>query len=277
MSRPQRANHSQLPRLFTKFGSPPEKCEILSYLPVRRPHHQHHPRYQSPVAATSRDLPTPLRISRPVSYVYASSLASMRHPPEAQRHSTSKYTATAAQPRWMEKGSYIAFKPKVEAVTALVQASIDEIAHSRPRKYDGADADREEGEGAEIAVMHASPGGDYLATPLCFRRSSSSSSSSYSSWQMVRDDGDASPEQRRPASAPPTPCSAAVMASTDNSLFNQIRRSLTFGDDVWAEFSNDDDECRDDDDHEYTDEFEEIAEVYRDPLLGRIRIGTIRR
>ena len=175
----------------------------------------------------------------------------------------------------MEKGSYIAFKPNTGAVAAPAQASIDEITHSRPHKSDDADGDREEGEEPEVAVMHASPSGDYLATPLGVRRSSSSSSS----WQMVRD-GDVSPQEKRSASAPPTPSSAAVIAANnDNSLFNQIRRSLTFGDDVWAEFSSDGEDCGggDDDDREYTDKFEEVVKEYRDPLLGRVRIGTIRR
>ena len=279
MSRPQRANRSQLPRLFTKFGSPtPGQFEIPSYPLVPRPHqhhpHQHHPRYQSPAAATPRVLPTPLRIARPVSYIYASSLAPTRYPPTAQRHSTSKYTTAAVQPRWMEKGSYVAFRPNTGAVAAPAQASIDKIAHGRPRKRGDADGDREEGEEPEIDVMHASPKGDYLATPLCFRRSSSSSSS----WQMVHD-GDVSPQERRPSSAPPTPSStAAIATNNDNSLFNQIRRSLTFGDDVWAEFSSDDGEDSEgENDCEYTDKFEEVVEEYRDTLLGRIRIGTIRR
>ncbi|KAI5818706.1 hypothetical protein BZA77DRAFT_306229 [Pyronema omphalodes] len=56
-----------------------------------------------------------------------------------------------------------------------------------------------------------------------------------------------------------------------STLFNLIRRSLTFDDQVWVDWEGEKEE------DEYTDKFEAVVEEYFDKTLGVVRVGTIRR
>ncbi|KAF8253488.1 hypothetical protein K440DRAFT_625566 [Wilcoxina mikolae CBS 423.85] len=232
MSQPQRPRpkHTQLPPLFTRFSTgPPPQPQHTIIVPARQRHSLPPP--------PPRELPTPLRIARPVSY----NVPRTRQTEETKSRPRSKYI-----PAEVPTGGYVPFggapkpeKSEVDEITALVQASIDGISL---------------GKADEIEILHASPGGDYLATPLRapgVKPSTPPTPSVSTSIQLT------------PIHAPPSPSSS--------SLFSQVRRSLTFSDDVWADFDEEKES------EEYTDEFEDVLEEYHDRRLGRIRIGTIRR
>jgi len=235
-----RPKHTQLPRLYTRFSTAPQpQYTIAAYPPIPARQRQSQP-------PPPRELPTPLRIARPVSYRSYTTAPRTRQPETgAQALPRSKYI-----PAELPTGEYVPFGAKkpvksgVDEISTMVQASIEGIS-------------REQSD--DIEIVHASPGGDYLATPLCapdaFRALTPPTPSISTSIQST-------PIQR-PLSAPPTPSSA--------SLFSQVRKSLTFSDDLWADI---DEEMESE---EYTDEFNDVLEEYHDQRLGRIRIGTIRR
>ncbi|KAF8540534.1 hypothetical protein BDD12DRAFT_18888 [Trichophaea hybrida] len=241
-----RPKHTQLPPLFTRFSTAPPQLQHTIIVPTRQRHSLPPPlrelptplRIARPVSCNvPRELPTPLRIARPTSY----NVPRTRQPEETQSRPRSKYIPTEGP-----TGGYVPFgrapkleKGEVDEITALVQASIDDISL---------------GKADEIEVLHASPDGNYLTTPLCVPGVKPLTLPTPSVSTSI---------QSTPIHTPPTPSSS--------SLFSQVRRSLTFSDDVWADFDEEKES------EEYTDKFEDVLEEYHDRRLGRAWIGTIRR
>lgn len=224
--KPVRATHKQLPQIYTRFQKPvPEQLQVVSFPPAPPP------RRPSPAP------PAHLRTTNSHPIVHQAP-ASYRNgtPPPPPAHRLQPASKSSR-----EGVSYIGYNShsRGEApsdVAARLQAEIDDIV-AKIGKCKAASTGIEQG---EVDIMHASPGGDYLATP---RRQSTFKISPPTSYSTKPHQQQYVPRQRTAPQTPPAEFYPDSAVSPFTVPYSESRhggyanagKGITFNENVWED------------------------------------------